>query len=282
MGDWMNSPLHALEDLGPVPYGYVKYRTSFNFNGESRMFISSRADDGKKVFINGKFVTEVSNAEKFTAFLLSAYAHSGSNLMEITYEQFGAPNGNETIGELKGLESVGIGTDFASSKSIESWQIQRRSAIMCGQEINTDWIPVAREPSSQKKIHEDAKSLGPTWTPYPFVAGSDSPSPVPAFTWCRSNFTLPLPDTNWKVPWKLVFDADCDALIYLNEKFVGRYSTLGPQREFCLPEPFLSSTGQNVLMFVLAYTSHPRHLRTVQVEPYPEYTVRRTRLEFEW
>jgi len=38
------------------------------------MFISTRADDAKKVFINGKFVTEASNTEKLTDLPLAKYA----------------------------------------------------------------------------------------------------------------------------------------------------------------------------------------------------------------
>jgi hypothetical protein len=35
------------------------------------------------------------------------------------------------------------------------------------------------------------------------------------------------------VSWKLAFDAERDALLYVNGKFVGRYSTKGPQSDFC-------------------------------------------------
>ena len=67
-GEWLTGPLHALEDLGAVPYGYVKYRSPFTFGGEPRLFISARADDVKKVFVNGKYVAEASNTETFTDF----------------------------------------------------------------------------------------------------------------------------------------------------------------------------------------------------------------------
>ena len=63
---------------------------------------------------------------------------------------------------------------------------------------------------------------------------------------------------------------------------MGRYAAIGPQRDFYLPEPYLSPGGQNVLTFVLAYTDHPHHLRKLQVAPYAEFSVRRTRIEFEW
>ena len=124
--------------------------------------------------------------------------------------------------------------------------------------------------------------FGP-WTAASFLGGGTSQAAVPAFTWCRAEFNLPATDEAWTVPWKLVFDADCDALIYLNGKFVGRYVTVGPQKEFYLPEPYLSpGAGKNSLCFVLAYTDHPGHLRTLRVAPYAEFSVRRTHIEFQW
>lgn len=260
MGEWLTSAPHALEDLGPVPYGYVKYRTPFTFNGEAKMFISTRADDAKKVFINGKYVAEASNRETLTDFPLAKYAQPGSNVAEIAYEAFGAPNFGKNIGELKGLESAGIGADFASAKGLDSWQIQRYSALMHGREINPN---------------------AGTWTPAAFLGGGETLSPVAAFTWGRIKFGMPSIDELWTVPWKLTFDADCDALIFLNGKFVGRYVTIGPQKDFYLPEPYLPP-GDNNLTFVLAYTDQTHHLRKLQVSPYAEYSVRRTRLEFEF
>ena len=260
-GEWLTGPPHALEDLGPVPYGYAKYSTPFTFNGEPRMFISTRADDAKKVFVNGKFVVEASNRETLIDFPLAKYAQPGANLVEISYELFGAPNFGEKLGELKGLESAGIGADFASAKGLESWKTQRYSVLMRGREMN----PAAG-----------------AWTPASFLGGGGNEPPVPAFTWCRAKFTLPTPDEAWKIPWKLTFDADCDALIFLNGKFVGRYVTIGPQRDFYLPEPYLSPLGENNLTFLLAYTDQTHHLRKLQVAPYAEFSVRRTRVEFEW
>jgi hypothetical protein len=261
-GEWLTGPLHALEDMGAVPYGYVKYRAAFTFNGEPKMFLSTRADDAKKVFVNGKFVAEASNRETLIDFPLAKYAQPGSNLVEISYELFGAPNFGEKLGELKGLESAGIGADFPSARGLESWQIQRYAALMRGREINPQ--------------------AGGAWTPASFLGGGENQPPVPAFTWCRANFALPAAEEVWKIPWKLTFDADCDALIFLNGKFVGRYVTIGPQRDFYLPEPYLSAGGQNSLTFLLAYTNQPQHLRKLQVAPYMEYSVRRTRVEFEW
>ena len=85
------------------------------------------------------------------------------------------------------------------------------------------------------------------------------------------------------VPWKLTFEADRDALIYLNGKFVGRYVTVGPQKEFYLPGPYFAPAGrENILTFVLAYTDRPGHLRTLRVGPYEEFSARRAHVEFQW
>jgi beta-galactosidase len=281
-GEWLTGPLHALEDLGPVPYGYVKYRTPFNFNGEPRMFIATRADDAKRVFVNGKFVAEASNTEKLTDFPLAQYAQPGVNLVEISYELFGAPNFGEHLGELKGLESAGIGADFASAKGLESWQIQRHAPLLRGREINPEAGLTPTEGAGRTHPDTGMRPAGEGWTPASFLRDGGKPILVPAFTWCRAKFTLPPPDEAWKTPWKLAFDADCDALLFLNGKFVGRYATIGPQREFYLPEPYLSPDGENILMFALAYTNRPGHLRKLQVSPYAEFSARRTRLEFEW
>ncbi len=203
--------------------------------------------------------------------------------MEISYEAFGAPSENEALGELKGLESAGIGADLLLRKGLESWQIQRRSAIINGIEISNlaDELPQRNIPLAKRAPAEPGSSA-PTWLPFSLESTSAHHSPVPAYTWFRANFLFPKKNENWNAPWKLIFEADCDALIYLNGKFVGRSVTQGPQHEFYLPEPFLELGGQNTLMIALAHTDDPRHLRTLQVAPYPEYTVRRTRFEFEW
>jgi hypothetical protein len=106
---------------------------------------------------------------------------------------------------------------------------------------------------------------------------------LPAFTWCRAVFALPAVPSGWTIPWKLTFEAARDALLYLNGRFVGRYVTVGPQKDFYLPDPFLNAGGEkNVLTVVLAYADRPGYIRTLRVAPYEEFAARRTRVEFEW
>lgn len=264
-GQWLNTPLRALEDLGAIPYGYVKYRAEFSYSGESRMFMTTFADDGKKVFINGKLVPEASVVKKQVEFALASYAHAETNLIEIAYEPFGSPNFGESIGELKGIESVGYGADASSARAVATWQVQRVPAAMRGRGVDPEYA-------------------GTAWSRASLTSGGASGAPVPAFTWCRAEFSLPNPVANWQVPWELTLEADRDALIYLNGKFVGRYVIIGPQKDFYLPEPDLvfDSKTKNVLTLVLAYAADATAIRTLRVAPYAEFSTYRTRVEFEW
>jgi Glycosyl hydrolases family 35/Beta-galactosidase, domain 2/Beta-galactosidase second all-beta domain len=266
-GQWLASPLRPLEQLGRLPYGYVKYRSEpFTYNGQGKMFISTFADDAKKVFVNGRLAPEASNNKKQVEIDLAKSAKSGSNTLEIAYELFGSPNFGENLGELKGVQSVGIGSSAQSATQLEQWHIQLFPAPAQGRgKIDPAQIPAGGSA--------------------PVTIGTGGGKELlPLFTWCSAEFDVNQPSEEWFAPWKLTFEADRDALLYLNGRFVGRYMTIGPQKDFYLPEPFfINEQGKkNVLTVVLAYTNQPGHIRTLQVAPYSEYATRRTRIEFEW
>jgi len=266
-GQWLASPLRPLEELGRVPYGYVKYRSEpFTYNGQGKMFISTFADDAKKVFVNGKLVAEATNNKKQVEIDLAKYAKNGSNTLEISYELFGSPNFGENLGELKGVQSVGIGASAQSATPIGQWHIQRFPA-----------------PAQGRGRIDPAKIPAGPGAPVAIGTGGGKEL-LPLFTWCSAEFDVDQLSEEWFAPWKLTFEADRDALLYLNGRFVGRYMTIGPQKDFYLPEPFFNAaTGsRNVLTVVLAYTDQPGHIRTLRVAPYDEYATRRTRIEFEW
>ena len=262
-GQWKPSTLQPLEDEGPDPYGYVKYMSQFTHGHEQKMFIDAFTDDGKKVFVNGKCVAEASTTGRKVEFELAKYAKPGTNTLQIAYESFGALNGRKEMGDLKGIRFVGIGSDAQSSARVGSWQIQQFPAPMRGRKLNREF----ESPSLRKAS---------------FRAAGLSGELIPAFTWCRSEFVLPTVAAAWAVPWKLTFEAERDALIFLNGKFIGRYVTVGPQTEFYLPDAYLESAGKkNLLTFVLAYTDRPERIRRLEVGPYHEFSARRTRVEFE-
>jgi hypothetical protein len=261
-GSWVASSPCPLNELGTVPYGCVKYRAQFSAPADAHMALATFDDDGKQVFINGKHVKEASNPEQQLQFSLGPYVHAGNNDLEISYELFGSYNFGEGIARLKGLKSASIGGNTAA---INSWQIQRVPAAMRDRAVDPDF------------------SLG-GWQEASSGGVPSNTEPVPAFCWLRGMFSLDeLPD-EWSVMWKATINADRDALLYLNGKFVGRYATVGPQKDFFLPEPWLQfgPKARNILTVVLAYTDQPEHLRQLQVAPYEEFATRKTRVEFRW
>jgi len=263
VGSWITTPARVLEELGPIPYGYVKYRAEINFNNKPKMYISAFTNDGKKVFLNGRLVPEASIPDKFVEFPSAAYLHPGANTLEISYELFGSTEfGDEVqMSELKGINSVRLSAD-PTSNAVEKWQIQACPAAMRGRAVDPDF------------------SFGGWKTAS--LGGASASELVPAFTWCRAEFGLAKHE-GWSLPWKLVFEAQRDALLYLNGRFVGRYVTAGPQTEFYLPEPYLHfGTEKNALTVLLAYTDTPAAIETLAVQPYAEYCARRIRMEFEW
>jgi len=264
-GEWLATTLRPLDDLGALPYGYVKYRGEFKYESQQRMFLAAFADDGKKVFVNGTLVPEASRPAKSVDFALAGYAHPGSNQIEIAYEQFGNPNFGEGIGEMKGIESVSLGRDISSATATDNWQVQLVPAIMQGRRLNVN-------------------STGDGWEQQRAAQSVPAAGIIPAFTWCRAEFTLQNAPVGWLLPRKLTIEADRDALLYLNGRFIGRYAIAGPQKDFYLPEPYLAfgpKTG-NVITLVLAYTDSLAVLRTLTVAPYEEFATRRTRVEFQW
>lgn len=272
VGQWLSTALRPLDDLGPLPYGYVKYRAQFAYAGEPRMFISAFCDDAKKVFINGKLVPQASKPAKSLDFAVADYVRPGANTIEISYELFGAPNFGPEIGEMKGIEAVRIGKDESTAAAIEKWQIQRFPAAMEGRRLDPSFTRRASEQASE------SVSGGADGRP------GGSRSIIPAFTWCRAEFGLELPPEGWLIPRKLTIEADRDALLYLNGRFVGRYVIAGPQNDFYLPEPYLAfgPKTRNVVTVVLAYTDSPALIRRLSVAPYDEFATHRTRVEFQW
>ena len=265
LGQWTSGPARVLEDLGPVPYGYVKYRAYFSFNGEAMMYISAFTDNDKKVFLNGKYVAQASQPGRFVGFSPAAHVQYGDNVVEIIYELFGSTEfgEEEKMAELNGIKSLRLGSVPQITTSVTDWQIQTFPAAMRGRDVDTNF------------------SFG-AWKVMSLGTEPPSAELVPAFTWCRAEFNLPPADPSWSIPWKLVFGSDRDALFYLNGSFVGRFITAGPQTDFYLPESFLHRDGTpNIITAVLAYAESPVHIRTLRVEPYSGYAARRTMMEFE-
>ncbi len=255
--------LLALEKIGPVPYGYVKYAARISYQGEPSLYIASFADDEKKVFINGAPVPQASNKQTWLQLNAAGFLKPGQNQIEISYELFGKPNGGGNLGELSGIQSLRLGSDPESARAIEDWKIQLSAPCLNGRQIS-DQLDTAQWPQARLNARSPAATL------------------KPAYTWLETSFALPSIPQGWHVPWKASIDASADALLYLNRKFVGRFSTRGPQVDFYLPEPYLEFGGKaNRLVVLLAYTDQPASLRSLVVHPYVDAVAKSTQVAWE-
>lgn len=253
------------EILAEVPYGYITYRAEFQQGaGESKLLLGMYTDDAARVFVNGKHIEGTrSDSGREMAFSLTNVANPGRNLLEIIYEAFGSANFGSAIAELKGIESAMVEAQDKKAVEINQWQLVRVPQVARGGELGRG-------------------VLGGEWSKTALSRSGGTHEPVPAFTWCKASFSLQKPAENWSVPMKAIFQADSDALLYLNGKFVGRYVTIGPQSEFYLPQPYLifDPNGQNILTAILAYTDSPHVIRTLRIAPYEEFSTYRAGVAF--
>lgn len=262
-GQWLQTPPVALEKLGKVPYGYVKYRAAFDLKDEQKLFLETHTEDPKQVFLNGRQVPELCTPKKLASCALEGWAKQGTNVLEISYEAFGSENGNDEMSELKGISGLRIGGE-KQSKAIGEFAIQRF-------------------PAAIKEQGMDLNAMPGTWKPGQVGTGVGSDEFVPAFTWFRAAFRLSA-SPEWFAPLKIKIDAGRDALLYVNGNFIGYYQTVGPQSEFYLPEPYLYLDGsrENTVTAVLAYTDSLQPLRQLVVSPYAEFATNRSQIEFRW
>lgn len=262
-GDWLKTAPVPLEKLGRLPYGYVKYRASFESHKGAKLFLETHTEDNKQVFLNGSHLPELSTPKKLVSCDLDTWAKPGKNILEISYEAFGSENGNDAMSELKGITAIRLGSESKSSV-LDVVSIQRFSATMASLGANGNG-PQGMWKKGQAGDASGAEGL------------------VPAFTWFRAEFPLSSSPGRF-TPWKIGIDADRDALLYVNGKFIGYYQTIGPQTEFYLPEPYLhfEPGRRNIVAVMLAYTDGLQHLKQLVVSPYSEFATRSTQVEFRW
>jgi hypothetical protein len=262
-GKWIATGAVPLEKLGQRPYSYVKYRTSFEWHGESTLSIDTLTEDHKQVFLNGTRLAQLSLPDQSLNCPLDGNAKGGSNLLEISYECFSSPNFGPTMAELKGISKIQIG-DNQKKTEVGPMHVQMQSAAMSGREFNPQYS-------------------GSPWRKATLGTAPQLADFVPSYTWFRATFSMTA-DPQWFCPWKLAISSDRDALIYLNGRFVGFYRTIGPQNEFYLPEPYLHLDGneENILTVRVAYTTNPGTIKQLVVAPYAEFASRKTKVRFQW
>jgi len=222
-GDWSHGPLLPIENMGPVPYGWVKYRSTFSADATSRLQVETYTNHPSRIFINGRLLPELTaKPETKKQLSLGALVKPGANQIEVVYDCFGAANFGPQLQDVSGLKSAAILAPGGGREIIEDWQHQLVPAPMRGRNVDPGYVFGTWQNGSIGALTQEFGE-----------------PPAPAFVWVRAPFRLRAPGSAWDVAWRLHVEADRDALFYLNGRFVGRYATVGPQSDFYLPEPWL-------------------------------------------
>ncbi len=262
-GEWLETAPGALEQLGRLPYGYVRYQLPFQHRGEKMLFLETHTEDPKQVFLNGKRVPELSSPAMSVSCVLDDWVTGASNVLEISYEAFGSENGNAEMAQLKGIQAIRLG-DAQQSHTVPT-------------------VAVQRFPPGVTQHGVDLSAVLGEWKETALGFATISDALTPAFTWFRVPFVL-RENPEWFAPWKLRINADRDTLIYVNGHFIGYYQAIGPQSEFYVPEPFLYLDGkkENMLALQISYTDGLHSLRQLVLTPYTEFATRKTKVELCW
>jgi hypothetical protein len=274
-GDWRHvGELNSLEELDILDRGYVRYKAHFTVDEVDSMvieFYSGSAKTGKfavgdptMVFINDQFVPEASGWKGERVQLDPVpYLKKGDNTMMVVLEKIGRNVGGPgALGKPKGLKSILIySNDKALGHMIEDWKIKEG---LYGQ--NKGYHTPEFNDNSWEEVN-----LG-NWKQT--VRGAKDHDGI---GWYRLSFNPDLP-VDWEVPLKLHLEAETDAIIYLNGILIGQYHGIGWQRDFYLPEPWIKTNGQNVVIVAVRNSGKEGGIYEAYISPYSEFSVKQDKV----
>lgn len=89
----------------------------------------------------------------------------------------------------------------------------------------------------------------------------------PLLSWYQYSFTLPEQPKNIRYPYHLRLEHSGNGFIYLNGHCIGRCWEKGPQRDYYLPECWLTAGGENVITVSLRPTEKGAQIEVAEVIP---------------
>jgi len=241
---WKVIRLGATEMEGLQDYnGWIWARTSLNLEkadieAGSPLLHFEGVRGGLKVFVNGKPVEGRRHEVEWFG-KLNGLLQEGSNIIFFAVEKGGIFGG---IWKPIGISFSGEGNQ------ISGWEFTAGLKRMPGLLTGGEWSPA---------------SIGQP------VSGPASGS---ALAWYKASFTLPAPE-GWHIPWKLIFEAESGARVFLNGEHIANFFTAGPQTEFYLPECYIRAGAENELAIAVMRDGDGVGIKTLSIEPYVEYSV---------
>ncbi|MCX6992660.1 MAG: beta-galactosidase [Kiritimatiellaeota bacterium] len=102
------------------------------------------------------------------------------------------------------------------------------------------------------------------------------PLKIPGWVWYRKKITF-VADNKFIAPWRVTIrNTAAKALVYFNGRLIGRYSNIGPQEHFYIPEELLQKN--NVLAIALDPREQAAILGEIHISPY--YVTRKLNIGF--
>ncbi|UCH33088.1 MAG: beta-galactosidase [Armatimonadota bacterium] len=287
---WRQVELKPLQELDVFDAGYVTYHATFDTAGRSVLSVDAYAPDAKLVYVNGRFVGDLSQPMTQCTSDVSELLRAGDNTIDIIYHNLGWPAEGPRMGETKGLRAVhlrqagpserpsalpGAGSEAGPGEAsqtdqpvevpVEGWRIRARlqgeiAGFHLPQYSDASWniLPLG-EWRHESRAMRDFEGI----------------------TWYRVAFAAPQRE-GWQIPWKLRVDAAEQTMIYLNGHLLGKHFAGGAQSEFHLPQAQLRPRGKNVLAFAVRSGDSGGGLRAATVEPYDDFVARRTHVEIRY
>ncbi len=241
--------LDPLEKMGLPDPGFYRYLTKFkNETDFLKLDVEPYINNSVEAVIDGGKYRLTNQKEKplSTDKLIWGKVPAGEHTLMLVYQNPGRHNGGEEMGGPQGIKKVRAVGD--SVKISKEWKL---AAGLQGENLGW-WKDTFKDADWQQA------SL-------PNISGTEGAA------WYRAEFTVK-DHPGWFAPLKLRIKADGYAFIYLNGELVGRFSDLGPQYDFYLPEPWLHYGGKNSLVIaVQARGTKPAALLEAAVEPYRQY-----------
>lgn len=283
--DWKQLPrLVSLSDLGVNDFRYSLYRTRVSLDSrqvadERFLLFNMFTRDIVSVQVNGKqakrLFPDKADAQSWTTrdcferirpdeydnrFDVSGLLQTGDNEILVVYENLGHAHGYFPMEELAGIKEAGLSvTESALTHPLE-WEC---ASDMAG--VTKGWTLPQFTPNDWQEVALDVKDE------IPAKGNGVQPKAAPdgLFTWYRIEFELPRQKADVWIPWLARINASGNGYMWLNGHNIGRHWEAGPQREFFLPECWLSfgEKKKNVLVIGLRQTANGAKLRAMEIVP---------------
>lgn len=244
----------SLENLGIYEHGYVWYRAVFNLPKnieEAKLVLDTNGIDRARFYINGKFVWQ--GIGKAEVNITNHINLDTKNFLAICYENSYHTKGHPAEGPMikfSGLQTPVVIKTKIGGKITEQ-KINRYKLKLNFDEMTKGYFLTNYNDSSWKELPDAEKYV---------FKDSD-------FVWLRRKF-LYLDKQGYIAPLGIVItELDERCLIYLNNKLIGKYESIGPQKKFFIPKNLLKK--ENLLcLFIESSGNKSAMVKEIKIEPY--------------